>query len=151
MDATLDYLETYLDVVMVASGGQGADRPKREAQAIADYLTGHGLARSRILLEDQSFNTYQNMENSMALLQKQRYDLDAIRLLVVSNGFHLTRVRMLAKRCGLQIATLAAPMPNDWGNTLYCYSREALALVISFLLDRGENAAGSCFCGALNF
>ena len=141
LNAALDWLETHPDAVVVASGGQGVDEPESEAQAMASYLEEHGIARERILLEDQSFNTYQNLSNSAALLKAQGYDLDATRLMVVSNGFHLVRVRMLAGRCGLEISTLAASMPDDLGNTIYCYSRETLALVKSFFLDRG--AAGA--------
>lgn len=141
MNAALDWLEEHPDGVVVASGGQGVDEPESEAQAIASYLEEHGIARERILLEDQSFNTYQNLSNSAALLESRGYDLDATRLLVVSNGFHLVRVRMLASRCGLEISTLAASMPDALGNTIYCYSRETFALVKSFFLDRG--AAGA--------
>lgn len=141
MDAALDYLETHPDVVVVTSGGKGADEPESEAKAMSDYLTKHGIDPDRIILEDQSCNTYQNLINTAAQLKKRGYKLDATRLLIVTNGFHLTRVRMLSKRCGLQIATLAAPMPNDWKNTLYCYSRETVALVKSFVLDRGKPTA----------
>lgn len=141
MNAALDWLEAHPDAVVVASGGKGADEPESEAQAMASYLEEHGIARERVFLEDQSFNTYQNLSNSAALLEAKGYDLDATRLMVVSNGFHLVRVRMLASRCGLQISTLAASMPDDWGNTLYCYSRETLALIKSFFLDRGTAGA----------
>ena len=141
MNAALDWLETHPDAVVVASGGQGVDEPESEAQAMADYLAEHGIARERILLEDQSFNTYQNLSNSAALLKEQGYDLDATRVMVVSNGFHLVRVRMLADRCGLHVSTLAASMPDDLGNTIYCYGRETLALIKSFFLDRGVAGA----------
>lgn len=56
------------------------------------------------------------------------------------------RVRMLAKRCGLQIGTLSAPMPDGWRNTVYCYSRETLALVKSFFMDRGSPGAMVSAC-----
>ena len=57
-------------------------------------------------------------------------------VLVVSNGFHLTRARMLAQRAGFEnISTLAAPA-SHLPSRLYMYVREPLALVKSFLLDR---------------
>lgn len=143
METGLDYLLDHPDTVAVASGGQGADEHESEARAIADFLRANGVAENRILLEDRSFNTWQNLSNSAALLTEHGYDLNETRVLVVSNGFHLTRVRMLAKRCGLHIGTLAAPMPKVWTNTVYCYSREVLALVKSFLLDRGPPKAAA--------
>ena len=54
----------------------------------------------------------------------------------MSNGFHLTRARMLAQRAGFgEVSTLAAPS-SDLPARLYMYVREPLALVKSFLLDR---------------
>ena len=72
----------------------------------------------------------------MALLESLGYDLADTRVMIVSNNFHLARVRMLAERCGLKAGTVSAPMP-EWTSTLFSYTREAPALVKSFLLDRG--------------
>ena len=70
------------------------------------------------------------------LLEEQGYDLDETEILVVSNGFHLTRSRMLAQRAGFEeISTLAAPS-SHLPSRLKMYVREPLALVKSFLLDR---------------
>ena len=59
-------------------------------------------------------------------------------MVVVSNGFHLTRVRMLWNRvCGgdYNLSTLAAPS-SHLPSRLKMYLREPLALVKSFLFDR---------------
>lgn len=146
LNTAATYLKEHPDVTVMVSGGQGTDEPESEAQAMADYLIEQNIDPSRIILEDQSFNTYQNLSNCKKKLVECGYHLATTRLLVVSNGFHLTRVRMLAKRCGLQVATLAAPLPKDWKNKLYCYIREPLALVKSFLLDR-SSPSGAAIMG----
>ncbi|MCC8181616.1 MAG: YdcF family protein [Clostridiales bacterium] len=137
LDTALDYLEELesrgVCPVIVVSGGQGDDEPISEAQSMADYLTAHGVEKSRIFLEDQSTNTLENLKDSSALLAEQ--GIDGGHLTVVSNGFHLTRVRLLAGRLGLDCSTLSAPMP-DWPSRIYSTVREAFALVKSFLLDR---------------
>ena len=57
-------------------------------------------------------------------------------VLVVSNGFHLTRARMLAERFGYgEVSTLAAPTSHI-PSRIQMYIREPLALVKSFFLDR---------------
>ena len=62
--------------------------------------------------------------------------LDGHEVLVVSNGFHLTRSRMLAQRCGFEeVSTLAAPATHV-PSKLKMYIREPLALVKSFVFDR---------------
>lgn len=135
LDRALDYLEDHPDLLVVVSGGQGSDEPMSEAQAMADYLEEHGISRETILLEDRSHNTMQNFAYSKELLEQQGYDLEQ-GVLVVSNGFHLTRARMLAGRAGfVEVSTLAAPS-SHLPSRLHMYIREPLALVKSFLFDK---------------
>ena len=121
-------------MTVVAAGGQGPDEHISEAQAMADYLVEHGFPRDQILLEDQSHNTSQNLVNTRNLLEESGLDWQG-NLLVVSNGFHLARTRMLAQRYGLgEVSTLAAPSSHV-PSRLMMYVREPLALVKSFLFD----------------
>ena len=137
LDKALDYLEDHPDLTIVVSGGQGPDEPVSEAQCMYDYLTEHGVDGAQILLEDQSHNTVENLRYTMDLLAEAGYDTTAD-MVVVSNGFHLTRVRMLWSRvCGgdYNLSTLAAPSSHV-PSRLKMYIREPLALVKSFVFDR---------------
>lgn len=137
LDKALDYLEDHPDLTIVVSGGQGPDEPVSEAQCMYDYLTEHGVDGAQILLEDQSHNTVENLRYTMDLLAEAGYDTTAD-MVVVSNGFHLTRVRMLWSRvCGgdYNLSTLAAPSSHV-PSLLKMYIREPLALVKSFVFDR---------------
>ena len=87
-------------------------------------------------MEDKSSNTVQNLRYSAQLLYEQGYVTDQD-ILVVSNGFHLTRVRMLFDRVwgdSDNLSTLAAPS-SHMPSRLKMYIREPLALVKSFLFD----------------
>lgn len=131
-----EYLQDHPDVIVVASGGQGQDEHISEAQAIYDGLVEQGIDESRILQEDQSYNTIQNLRNSMELLEKNGYDIEDD-MIVVSNGFHLTRVRMLWARIhgdDDNLSTLAAPSSHV-PSRYKMYIREPIALVKSFILD----------------
>ena len=135
LDEALGYLEDHPDMQVVVSGGQGPDEPATEARAMADYLIEHGVPEQNILLEEESSNTHQNF-----ILSKKRMEEKGIDpgegVLVVSNGFHLTRARLLAERSGYEnISTLAAPA-SHLPSRLKMYLREPLALVKSALLDR---------------
>ena len=135
IDEAAAYLLDHPEVTVVASGGQGPDEPMSEARAIRDALVEQGVEEERILLEEASHNTVQNLRYSKALLEEAGIDTSG-GVLVVSNGFHLARVRMLAARCGFgQVSTLAAP-ESHLPSRLAMYIREPLALVKSFLLDR---------------
>ena len=135
LDKALEYLEDHPDMTVVVSGGQGENEPATEAQGMADYLADHGFARENIILETQSHNTFQNMTYSAKHLKEAGVDLEE-GVLIVSNGFHLTRARMLAGRAGFEnISTLAAPSSHV-PSRLKMYIREPLALVKSFVFDR---------------
>lgn len=136
LDTALAYLQDHPDMTVVACGGQGADEPESEARAIADYLTENGVSKRNILLDEDSHNTHQNLENAAKLLSEENMDPAQTRVVVVSNGFHLTRARMLAQRCGFdEVSTLAAP-ESHLPSRLKMYLREPLALVKSFMVDR---------------
>lgn len=136
LDKALDYLKDHPNMTVVVSGGQGADEHISEAQAMADYLMEHGLSAEQLILEDQSYNTVQNLSNTRQLLERLGYDTRQD-IAVVSNGFHLTRVRMIWSRVwggDEQLSTLAAPSSHV-PSRLKMFVREPLALVKSFLLD----------------
>ena len=139
LDTALDYLEKLeqegCTPVIVVSGGQGDDEPISESACMAAYLSRSGIDPGRIYQETESTNTAENLRNSMALLRSEGWNGTAVT--VVSNGFHLTRVRLLAGRIlpDVTCSTLSAPMP-DRRSAVYSTVREAFALVKSFLLDR---------------
>lgn len=135
LDKALEYLEDHPDMTVVVAGGQGPEEPTSEAQGMADYLADHGFARDNIILETQSHNTNQNLRFSAQCLAEAGVDLrDGV--IIVSNGFHLTRAKMLAERIGFQgVSVLAAPSSHT-PTRLKMYVREPLALVKSFVFDR---------------
>ena len=137
LDKALSYLQEHPDMTVVVSGGQGPDEHVTEARAMADYLMERGVEEARILLEEESHNTVQNLRFTLDLLREQECDLDED-VVIVSNGFHLTRVRMLFDRVWEgegQLSTLAAPS-SHLPSRIKMYIREPLALVKSFVLDR---------------
>ncbi|WP_297233338.1 YdcF family protein [uncultured Flavonifractor sp.] len=136
LDKALDYLEDHPDLTIVVSGGQGPDEHQSEAQCMFDYLTDHGVDGDQILLEDRSHNTWENIRFTQELLEQE--SVDASQVVVVSNGFHLTRVRMLWGRVWegeYTLSTLAAPSSHV-PSRLKMYIREPLALVKSYFFDR---------------
>ena len=110
LDTALDYLDDHPDMTVVVSGGQGSNESTSEAACMADYLEEHGVDSDQILLEDQSSNTKENLIYSRELLEEHGIVVLRDEVLVVSNGFHLTRAQMLAERYGYKsVSALAAP------------------------------------------
>lgn len=134
LEKALEYHRSHPDALLIVSGGQGADEPESEAKAMRDYLIDNGVSEEQIVLEDRSTSTAENLRFSKEKMQALGYDPETTPVVIVSNSFHLARVRMLAKRYGLDADTLGAPMP-DRNSALYSYTREAPALLNSFLFD----------------
>ena len=97
LDAAIDYLKENADTICIVSGGQGSNEPFPEAKGMADYLTEQGIEEERILLEDKSTNTAENIKYSKALIQ-QSYDSVGI----VTNNFHVFRAVRIAEVQGLE-------------------------------------------------
>ncbi len=137
LDKALAYLQEQDQITVIVSGGKGPDEPVSEAQCMRDYLVEHGIEPERIHMEDVSHNTYENLTNSAALMEELGLE-EEDGVVLVSNGFHLTRARMLWGRVTggeKPVSTLAAPSSHV-PSRLWMYIREPLALVKSFLADR---------------
>ena len=81
----------------IVSGGQGKDEEVTEAYAMARYLECEGLDRRRIVQEDVSVNTLENLKFSRNLIA----DVDTP-VGIVSNNFHVYRGCVYAKRAGFK-------------------------------------------------
>ena len=95
LDAALGYLEENPDTTCIVSGGQGFGESCTEADAMAEYLVGHGLSADRVTKEEASATTVENIRNSSELL-----DADAT-VAIVTNDFHLYRALRIAHKNGL--------------------------------------------------
>lgn len=116
----LEYLEENPETVVVVTGGQGEGEDITEAEALRRFYTENGIAEERILIEDQSTSTYENL-----LFTKELYPVDEA--VIVSNDFHLYRASLLADKLDMETHSLAAKTPAVV--KLQLYAREYLAIM----------------------
>lgn len=128
LDTAYEYLTAHPDTKAIVSGGQGSNEPASEAQGMYDYLVKRGIEPGRIVLEDKSVNTEQNIRFSKDFLQA-----DTDKVGIVSNNFHVFRAVKLAKAAGYRnVVGIAAPatafyLPNNM-------LREFFGVVKDFLM-----------------
>lgn len=134
LDTAYDYLTEHEALSVIVCGGQGPDEPTSEAQAMRDYLVERGIDEERIIMEDASHNTRENVVNTKTLLTELGYSLEQEHILVISNDFHLYRADMLLRRYGFQVSTMPAPSSNTAAK-ISGFVREIPAVLKSFLLD----------------
>lgn len=97
LDTAIAYLNENPDTLCIVSGGQGANEPFSEAEGMSDYLLKHGIRQERILLEDTSTNTVENIRNSKALMEQPYNGVG-----IVTSNFHVFRAVQIAKVQGLE-------------------------------------------------
>ena len=129
LETAIPYLQQHEHVRVIVSGGKGADEPQSEASVMLAYLKTNGIDRSRIIVEDKSTSTYENLAFSKKLLPE-----NVNTLTIVSNDFHLARAQFLAKQLGFETDTLAAPTPKSvaWHLSL----RERAALCKTYVVGK---------------
>ena len=116
LDAAIRYLEENPDTRVIVSGGQGPDEHISEAQGMYDYLVEKGIDKNRILKEDKSVNTFQNLSFSAQYLDREQ---DAVG--VVTHNVHVFRAVRTAKKAGYRnvcgIAAKGEPF-LQWNNMM---------------------------------
>lgn len=114
--AAYKYLEANPDAVCIASGGQGADELISEAECIRRILTEKGIADERIILEDKSTSTDENIKFSIQKMKE--YGISGS-IAIATNEFHQLRAGMIAEKYGLEhfsltSRTTAYLLPTYW-------------------------------------
>ena len=85
--------------LLIVSGGKGDDERVAEASAMASYLIARGFPADRLLLEDQSRNTEENLVFSTAIMDDLLPDP---RVTIVTSDFHAFRAALLARQLGIR-------------------------------------------------
>ena len=135
LDTAYDFLQTHPEATAILCGGQGSNEPCPEAEAMYDYLTARGMNADRLLLEDESNNTIQNIENARALIG------DGHRTAVVTSDYHLARARVLMVRGGLDAAGIPAPTPYP-AQRVAVHCREYCSILGLMLTGRWQGGTG---------
>lgn len=132
IEKAYEYLSENTEVICVASGGQGANEALSEAQVIKNKLVEKGIDPSRILMEDKSTSTMENLSFSMNVLTDN--GIQAQNIALVTDGFHQLRASLMAGKIGINTYAVSADT-RFWLVPTY-WVREWLALSSWFVFGR---------------
>ena len=118
--------QTGKSAVLVPSGGQGADEPMPEAEAMRRYLVAQGVPGESILMEDRSRNTYQNMEYSKALIEARTR---AAKTVYATTNYHVFRSGVWANLAGLPAEGVGSR--TKWWYWPNAFMRECAGLMLN--------------------
>lgn len=126
--------------VVVPSGGRGDDETRAEATAMTEYLLERGVPADRVLPEDRSRTTRENLERSVALLRERGL---SGRLTLVTSDYHVLRTASLSRRLGLEARVVGAPTARyyrpsaflrEFAAIMLAHRWTALALLVVFVV-----------------
>ena len=146
LDRTLTYAMQHPNTVLILSGGKGTDETVSEARVMFDYLKERGVPQERMLLEDQSFSTAENILFSSKVIDRQEYykdqmvrvhlreqyrarsEWDEVRVGILTDNYHLFRAKAIARKQGIwNPAGIAAS--GDRVLALHMWIREGFAVL----------------------
>lgn len=117
------------DMTIIVSGGQGRGEDMSEALAMKNYLVDKGIEESRIIMEDKSTDTSENMKYSAGFIGDMNTGI-----CVVTNNFHIYRAKKLARGCGFNNVSGAAA-GSDPVLLLNYMVRESIGIVKDFVFN----------------
>ncbi|SIQ86208.1 Uncharacterized SAM-binding protein YcdF, DUF218 family [Peribacillus simplex] len=128
IDKAAEYLTANKHTVVIVSGGKGPGEDISEAKAMQQGLIAQGIEEARIMMEDKSTTTHENIVFSKELIPDT-----AASGLIVSNDFHIYRAVEIARKEGLDMKGMPAKTPKV--SLVKSYSREYLAITKYYLTE----------------
>ena len=116
INAAYEYLEKNPGTICIASGGQGRDELVSEAECIRNVLVEKGISPDRIIMEDKSTSTDENIRFSMQKMEENGINGGAV---IVTNNYHQLRAKMICRKYGLETSAVSAEtslylLPTYW-------------------------------------
>ena len=118
--------QTGKEVFFITSGGKGAGEASSESSVMKKYLTERGVPEERIIEEDRSRTTYENMVNSKEIISGR--DPQA-RVAFATTNYHVFRSGLFARRVKMRAVGIGADAKwYFWPNAAV---RELAGLIIN--------------------
>lgn len=117
IDKGIEILKKNPKALLIMSGGQGKGEDIPEGEAMARYAINKGIDESKILIENKSTNTKENLLFSSKLMTKE-----SPRVGLVTTSYHVFRALILAKDLGIRCIGFGSV--TKWYFTLNALIRE---------------------------
>lgn len=130
LNKAYDILRKYPNMKCVVTGGQGEDERYPESQVMKQYLVDKGIDEDRILEENQSKSTQENLKFTKQIIEQHQLSKEIV---IVTDFFHQYRANYYAHKEGF-ISQGASCYTNPY--LVYSYwFREILAVAKAWVFD----------------
>ena len=118
--------ENGVDAILIPSGGQGRNESMAEAEAMRRYIAAQDIPPESILPENQSANTYQNMEFSKKLIEEHGA---GSKVVFSTTNYHVFRSGVWASLAGLEAEGIGSH--TKWWFWPNAFVRECVGLLVN--------------------
>ena len=117
------YLQRFAPRILT-TGGAGGDPTYTEGGVAHNYLSRHGVPSEAILVESEGESTVHSLAVAAEIMRR----MDLHSCIVVSDGYHIFRVKKMLERRGIRV--YGSPRPEEGGGdkrSWWVYARQAIA------------------------
>lgn len=116
INAAYEYLSENSGAMCIVSGGQGNDEIMSEAECMKRELVKKGISEERIIMEDKSTSTDENLSFSLKKMQENGLGGSVT---IITSEFHQLRAKMIASEYFPESYAVSAPtawylLPTYW-------------------------------------
>jgi len=120
LDRAVSYLKENDNTLVIVSGGKGINEPATEASVMKEYLINEGINEERIIIEDKSNTTKENLINSKKITRDNKS------IGIVTNNFHMYRALLIGKKykvkaVGIPSKSNSYYLPNNLLREVFAY------------------------------
>lgn len=101
VDSAYDFLIKNPEAVAILSGGQGKGEKISEADCMFRLLREKGISENRLILEDKSTSTDENIKFSLDIIKKFNLQFKN-EAAIATSEYHQLRAKMICRRYGLK-------------------------------------------------
>ena len=130
INAAYEYLSENPSAMCIVSGGQGSDEIMSEAECMKRELVKKGIVEERIIMENKSTSTDENLRFSLEKMQENGLSESVT---IVTSEFHQLRAKMIASEYFPESYAVSAP--TAWYLLPTYWVREWFGVTYQFVLN----------------
>lgn len=131
LDEAYGYLQEHKECTVILSGGQGEGETLSEAEVMYQYLKELGIEEQRMIKEDRSRDTFENLSNVKKIMEERGLGKEVA---IVTSEYHAYRSSLIAKEVGLESTSI--PAKTAWWLFPTYYVREMYGILHQWIFGR---------------
>lgn len=123
------YLKEHKNSKAILCGGTEKGDKFSQSYYMKEYLLKENIEKERLITEDKSKNTFENIKFALFKMDKKPTEV-----MIITSNYHIFRAKLILYRFGVLGYCVGAKVPKNI--ILKSYIRETLAVIKTYIFDR---------------